>query len=314
MTALAPHDPEHSYERLLAAQAVRIAAVPDAPPMPAGLAQAPAEDGDPVVVDRTAATAVVTTWAPDAFERVVLGDRTVTLATPALPDPRGPDAAAQVRALIKAVTATLTPMGLRTQLTLRWPHRDTAMRRVLEDAGLQVDAIWTWHAGPRQPPRTVHAAEIRPARPADAQAVAELAVEEVRFHLPYSPFTRDLPVTRDWAEAIVGQPTPSQPVFVATVGETVAGYAVCSVVDTPDDGRLRRTPPGAHAHFLSVAVRADARGRGLGTALVSRVQAILAHHGVHRFSAAYVPGNPLSSVFWPARGFEPVWIYYAAIL
>jgi len=74
-----------TYEQLLGARAARIATLPGAPAMPTSLTQVPPDDAVPVLVDGAGAAVIVRTWPRDAFERVVLGDRTVTLAAPALP-------------------------------------------------------------------------------------------------------------------------------------------------------------------------------------------------------------------------------------
>ncbi|MGH3587711.1 MAG: GNAT family N-acetyltransferase, partial [Pseudonocardia sp.] len=137
---------------------------------------------------------------------------------------------------------------------------------------------------------------------------------EVRFHLPLTPFTRDVPVVRPYMEAAVRETAPDRPVFVAERAGAVLGYAACLVVDTPDDGLVRPTPPGRSGDFLSVGVRADARGTGVGTAIVGAAAHHLAGLGAQRVSAAFVPTNPLARAFWTRRGFRPLWRYWAAIL
>jgi ribosomal protein S18 acetylase RimI-like enzyme len=144
--------------------------------------------------------------------------------------------------------------------------------------------------------------------------VIELAHEELRFHLPLTPFTRELPVVRPFMQAAVRDQDPALPVFVIERDRTVVGYAVCRVVDIPDAGQGPALPPGRFAHFLSVGVREDIRGSGAGGALVRTAADALAREGASRISAAFVPANALASRFWTALGFRPVWHYYSAVI
>ena len=304
-----------TFDHLLAHQAARLRRFTAEPRLPASRAEARARPGTLVTVPGAAAVVELVTWPMDAFERVVLGDRTASLHLAALPDPHNPAAADTVAALVADIRSRIAPVeGLRTQLFLRWPDADTAMHRHWEQAGLQVDALWCTRPLGEIPGSPAPDILARPARPGDAERVGELAVEEVRFHLPLTQFTRDVPVVRPHVEAAVREPTPDRPVFVAERAGEVVGYAVCRVVDTPDDGLVRPAPPGRTGHFLSVGVRADARGAGAGRAIVRAAARHLAGLGVQRYSAAFLPTNPLASAFWTGRGFRPLWRYWAAIL
>src|SRR5690606_19360984 len=302
-------------DELLARQAARVRRLTDQPRLPASRAEAADPPGSLISVDGAAAVVELVTWPPDAFERVVLGDRTATLHLVALPDPHEPTAAEAAVGLVTEIRSRTAPIdGVRTQLFLRWPEADTAMHPNWERAGLQVDALWCTRPLGELPSCPATDVLARPARPPDAERVAELAVEEVRFHLPLTPFTRDLPVVRPRVEPAVRRPARDRPVFVAERAGDVVGYALCRVIDTPDDGLVRPAPPGRTGHFLSVGVRADARGAGVGRAIVRAAASHLAGLGVQRYSAAFVPANPLASACWTRLGFRPLWRYWAAHL
>jgi len=304
-----------TFDQLLAHQAARVRRLTEQPRFPASHAEAADPPGSLITVAGAAAVVELVTWPPDAFERVVLGDRTASLHLVALPDPHEPAAAEAVTTLVAEIRSRIAPIdGLRTQLFLRWPDADTAMHAHWEQAGLQVDALWCTRPLGEVPASPAADVIARPALPTDAEQVGELAVEEVRFHLPLTPFTRDVPVVRPHVEAAVREPTPDRPVFVAERAGEVIGYAACRVVDTPGDGLVRPGPPGRTGHFLSVGVRADARDAGAGRAIVRAAAQHLARLGVERYSAAFLPTNRLASAFWTGRGFQPLWRYWAAIL
>lgn len=146
------------------------------------------------------------------------------------------------------------------------------------------------------PGRPAPGIRVRLAEPRDAAQVGDLAVEELCYRLPLTPFTRDVPVVRPRMSAAVSQPDPACPVFVAEQERddpsALIAYAACRLVDTPDDGLVHPAAPGRAGHFLSVGVAAEARGSGVGGALVHTAAAALADTGASLLTAAFVPGNP----------------------
>lgn len=88
-------------------------------------------------------------------------------------------------------------------------------------------------------------------------------------------------------------------VLLATAGETPVGYAVVLIRPGDDD----TWPVGAHlAELLSLAVSPEARGHGLGTALMDAVDAELERRGVHDLEVAVMAGNDRARRFYERRG------------
>jgi ribosomal protein S18 acetylase RimI-like enzyme len=88
-------------------------------------------------------------------------------------------------------------------------------------------------------------------------------------------------------------------VLFAAAGEAPVGYAVVKIRPGDDD----TWPVGAHlAELISLAVAADARGQGLGTALMDAVDAELERRGVHDLEVAVMAGNDRALRFYERRG------------
>ncbi len=88
-------------------------------------------------------------------------------------------------------------------------------------------------------------------------------------------------------------------VLLARAGEAPAGYAVVGIRPGDDD----TWPAGAHlAELISLAVAPDARGRGLGTALMDAVDAELERRGVRDLEVAVMAGNDRARRFYERRG------------
>jgi ribosomal protein S18 acetylase RimI-like enzyme len=88
-------------------------------------------------------------------------------------------------------------------------------------------------------------------------------------------------------------------VLLATVEAAPVGYAVVKIRPGDDD----TWPVGAHlAELISLAVAADTRGQGLGTALMDAVDAELERRGVHDLEVAVMAGNDRALRFYERRG------------
>jgi GNAT superfamily N-acetyltransferase len=56
-----------------------------------------------------------------------------------------------------------------------------------------------------------------------------------------------------------------------------------------------------------LSVVPDARGAGVGRALMSAAHHELRTMGAERMFLYFNPPNPLSSVFWARQGYRPLW-------
>ncbi len=94
---------------------------------------------------------------------------------------------------------------------------------------------------------------LRPAEPADADAIAEIHIAARRESMPWLPVLHSDQETREWVATIV---LPNQEVRVAEVGGRVVGYV------TRDGTELN-----------DLYVQPEAQGRGAGTALLREAMA-----------------------------------------
>ena len=134
----------------------------------------------------------------------------------------------------------------------------------------------------------------------------------MQYHLPLTPFTRDLPITGAWAASavVIG----CSRVRVAEQDGRLLGFALGVLRDCPADGLVRPIPPGLWGRLHSVDVTDAARRRGIGSSIVAATACALVDAGATRLSAAFVPTNPTAAPFRQHRGFAPVWDYWAVIV
>jgi GNAT superfamily N-acetyltransferase len=66
-----------------------------------------------------------------------------------------------------------------------------------------------------------------------------------------------------------------------------------------------RVCPDGQPYIGPTVTHPDARGRGVGTALVNTALTWASTHGHHWLSVDFEPANPLSRPFWLGSGFEP---------
>lgn len=93
-------------------------------------------------------------------------------------------------------------------------------------------------------------------------------------------------------------------------GGTPVGYAVVAISDAADSllGDTWRTGPRV-AEIETLLVLPDARGAGLGSALLDRVDEELAAAGVADVFIGAVLTNTEAIRLYERRGFRPAWVY-----
>ena len=140
------------------------------------------------------------------------------------------------------------------------------------------------------------AVEIRDAQPADADAIAAI-YNDVVVHTTaiWNDHQVDGENRREW---IVGRQRAGYPVLVAMRDGQVAGYA--------SFGDWRAAHGYRHTVQLSVHVRADQRGAGLGRALLMALIARARASGKHVMVAAIEAGNTGSIRLHEKLGFQQV--------
>lgn len=139
---------------------------------------------------------------------------------------------------------------------------------------------------------------IRDATEDDAEAM--LAI--------YAPVVRDTaisfeiePPSADEFRGRVRTILAAHPALVAVEGAAVAGYAYASV--------WRARPAYSRTAETTVYVAADARGRGVGRALMTDLLGRLRARGFHRAVAGVTLPNPASVALHERLGFRPVGVF-----
>lgn len=158
---------------------------------------------------------------------------------------------------------------------------------------------------------------IRAARKTDVAALVELRVQYLAEVARFEPNVRLLPDVRQRTEQ-------AMPVWIFQEGRVllVAEGSRTTAAESPDDspdtplvgyamGQVKVWPPVlAHLRVGEVAecfVHPDARGRGLGEALVSKLTAILEGRDAEVLRASASLANEAAVARFQAAGYEPVY-------
>lgn len=194
-----------------------------------------------------------------------------------------------------------------TSVQVTWPSRDVAVFRALLAHGLVPTTALA--VRPRGAPREPHREDVRVRRAttADVDDVVALVGEELRFSadvLGAAPRAETPALLRAGVERAVyfdGR------VYLAEVDGVATAAAVCGALDPSLSPSMATwLTEGVWGFLGQVAVLPDARGSGVGGALVAETLRQLeptVQRGTFLF---YDLANPLSSVFWPRRGFRPL--------
>jgi len=131
---------------------------------------------------------------------------------------------------------------------------------------------------------------LRPARAGDAEAICAIQ----------NPIIRDTLITFTTVlrtpEAVAAEITEKGAAFlVAEIDGQVAGFA--------SFGEFRKGPGYAATREHSVNLAPDARGRGVGQALMARLEHVAAAQGVHVLIGGVSGANPAGIAFHERIGF-----------
>jgi phosphinothricin acetyltransferase len=134
---------------------------------------------------------------------------------------------------------------------------------------------------------------IRPARDSDAQAVCDIYA----FHVAHSTATFDTvaPDVQAWAEKIAAVTARGWPFLVAVRDGVVAGYCYAT--------QFRDRAAYAFTCEDSIYLADEARGQGIGTALLAALVAAARESGFRQMIAVIGGGEPASVALHAKCGF-----------
>ncbi|OZM72166.1 GNAT family N-acetyltransferase [Amycolatopsis antarctica] len=202
--------------------------------------------------------------------------------------------------------------------TVMWPSRDVEPTHTLLAHGFAALNHLAVRPRPAAPPSAAQPTPgdgpvIRRAAAEDVGELVGLALEELRYSAASGPS-----VVRENSAALLERGLRRSiffggSVWIAELDGRPAGLADCGTMPTTGRSPLNgKVHSGRWGYVLTLSVAPWARGRGVGAALTREAHQALDVDGVNGTVLFFSPTNPLSSVFWPRRGYRPVWTVWEA--
>ncbi|MGE5462155.1 MAG: N-acetyltransferase family protein [Syntrophothermus sp.] len=143
----------------------------------------------------------------------------------------------------------------------------------------------------------------RPATPPDALLLSRLSMDVQRLHAEHHPGIFKMPLSEDYAvpffeEMLVD---PNVHIFVAETDGQPAGYIVCKLIERPEN------PFTTAARTLlvdQISVRPEARGQGIGAALLWQADLLARELNVQRIHLDSWDFNLNAHKFFEGQGYQ----------
>ncbi|GAB3151682.1 GNAT family N-acetyltransferase [Amycolatopsis stemonae] len=192
--------------------------------------------------------------------------------------------------------------------TLTWPSRDAEASAVLLAHGFAPLTCLAVRAPDPVPGAGPARVSVRRAGEGDVEALTELRLAEWRYTSQVGTAV-PRPGARDLLRAeVVRSLRFSGLVWLAEDDGVPAGLAACALASpAPGDSIHGRLRPGRWGYVDTLSVAPEARGGGVGRALMAVAHRELLDAGVRGTFLFYHPANPLSPVFWHRQGYRPLW-------
>ena len=112
---------------------------------------------------------------------------------------------------------------------------------------------------------------IRQAVPGDRLLLSTLSMDVQRIHAEAHPGVFKMPLNDDYAVSFFGEMLidPTVTIYIAEDDLNAVGYALCKLVERPDNPF---TFPSRILLVDQISVRPEARGKGIGTALLKQTE------------------------------------------
>jgi len=209
-------------------------------------------------------------------------------------------------ALLRA-TRPLLDDAADSSLVVTWPSRDLRAARALLAHGLVPLSVLAVRTAPPGPVITAPGVVIRRAGTADLPALTESAMAELTYSsLVGGAFLRPgAPAIK--RAALSMHLLQGDPIWIAERDGVTIGHAEGWHTDSiPGSWAETRVRHGRWGYVNCLSVREEARGTGVGRALMGVVHAELLDRSIGSF-LYYNPPNPLSPTFWSRQGYRPLW-------
>jgi GNAT superfamily N-acetyltransferase len=188
-----------------------------------------------------------------------------------------------------------------------WPSRDTAPVLALARRGFRTGVGVAVASTGRAAPVKVDGLEIRPVTADDVELAAELDLRIVRYDSQFGGID-ELPATMArLVEEFAGHARQDPPTAWLAVrnGRPVGMCAVHRPGGQRWIGALSSVGPAGY--LSSMYVDPAERGAGIGAALHAHADAALHAAGAVLTLLHHESANPLSTPFWYAHGYRPLW-------
>ncbi|PXY28561.1 GNAT family N-acetyltransferase [Prauserella flavalba] len=187
--------------------------------------------------------------------------------------------------------------------TVTWPSLATGVVPALLRHGFAPSAVLAVRERAPVAPVRADGVEVRAATAADAEELAGLWLDELRYAVLVGPAV-NRPDAAGWLLGELRRTLErGEPVWLAESQGVPVGLAMCAwPAPAPD-----RIANGLWAHVGTVSVAPGARGTGVGRTLMATAHRELLARGAHGTYLFYSPHNALSSVFWHRQGYRPLW-------
>ena len=145
--------------------------------------------------------------------------------------------------------------------------------------------------------------KIRQAISLDNLILSSLCVDVQRLHAKYHPDIFKMPQNEDFAVSFFNETLadPTISIFLAEEDEQALGYVLCKLLERIDD------PFTFALRYLlvdQISVRPVAQGKGVGKALLQRVEILARELNIHRIQLDSWGFNLDAHTFFQKVGFE----------
>lgn len=152
---------------------------------------------------------------------------------------------------------------------------------------------------------------VRNATPDDADVLAALNATVQKLHADAEPGIFRQPQSGVFTPKPVAEilAEPSNTILIACDDDVAVGYAWIKLNDRPESVT---THANRWLHIEHIAVRPDAQGKGVGTALVQCAKALAKEQGIAQVTLTSWSFNTKAHRFFAAHGFTPYHVSFRA--